>query len=127
VFEGNLLPVIREEIEYCIQTELPHHKGLCSRIRLNSSCSTIAYGQDNSIAEWTPLSIQEVAPRLIAIVMGRVLVGPGLNREEEWVNCVTQFVSNVYMGGVKLKGFSHFTRPFTARFLIPEIRRVWRH
>ena len=59
--------------------------------------------------------------------MGRVLVGPGLNGEEEWVNCVTQFVSGAYMGGVKLKGFSHFTRPFAARFLIPEIRRVWRH
>lgn len=81
----------------------------------------------NASAEWTPLSTQKVVPRLIAIIMGRVLVGPGLNREEEWVSSVTQFVADVYLGGLKLKQYSHFTRPFAARFLIPEIRRVWRH
>jgi hypothetical protein len=36
-------------------------------------------------------------------------------------------LADVYIGGLKLKSFSHFTRLFTARFLIPEIRRVWRH
>jgi cytochrome P450 len=81
----------------------------------------------NAIPEWTPLSIQRIVPKLIAIIIGRVLVGPELNRDEEWVGSITQFVSDVYLGGVKLKGYSHFYRPFAARFLVPEIRRVWRH
>jgi len=33
-------------------------------------------------------------------------------------------MADVYMGDLKLKGFNHFTRPFAARFLIPESRRV---
>ncbi|KAL9624639.1 MAG: hypothetical protein Q9160_001304 [Pyrenula sp. 1 TL-2023] len=59
--------------------------------------------------------------------MGRVFVGgSGLNRQESWVHTVTQFVEDVFAGGWKLKTYSHFTRPFAARFLVPEIRRVWR-
>ncbi|KAL3476752.1 cytochrome P450 [Aspergillus californicus] len=77
--------------------------------------------------EWTPVSIRELGRRLITITMGRILVGPCFNREDEWACTVTKFVSDVYIGGLKLKGFSHFTRPFAARFLVPEIRRVRHH
>lgn len=56
--------------------------------------------------------------------MGRVFVGPGLNRKEEWINNVTQFVDDVFAGGWKIKEYLHFARRFAARFLIPEIRQV---
>lgn len=75
-------------------------------------------------ATWTPANVQKLAPRLIAIIMGRVFVGPGLNRKEEWINSVTQFVDDVFAAGWKLKAYNHFARRFAARFLIPEIRRV---
>ncbi|KAL7939950.1 cytochrome P450 monooxygenase [Trichoderma barbatum] len=98
---GNLLPVLQEEIEYCFQNVLP-------------PCQ----------ATWTPGNIQKLAPRLIAIIMGRVFVGPDLNRNKEWVDNVIQFVDDVFAAGWKIKAYSHFARPFAARFLVAETRRV---
>lgn len=59
--------------------------------------------------------------------MGRVFVGPALNRNKEWLQTAIQFVDDVFAGGWKLKSYSLFMRPFAARFLVPEIRRVRKH
>ncbi|KAF5689449.1 cytochrome P450 monooxygenase [Fusarium circinatum] len=99
----DVLPAIQEEIEYCLRHELPDCKD-----------------------QWTPGNIQKIAPRLIAIIMGRVFVGPDLNRQPEWVNNVTQFVDDVFAAGWKIKAYSHFTRRFAARYLVAEVHRVRR-
>lgn len=36
-------------------------------------------------------------------------------------------MTDIYRGGARLREYSHFMRPLAARFLVPEIRRVWRH
>lgn len=64
--------------------------------------------------------------RLIVITIGRVFVGPGMNRNEEWIQASLDFVNGIFAGGWKLKRYSLFMRPFAARYLVPEIRQVWR-
>lgn len=59
--------------------------------------------------------------------MGRVFVGLTLNRNKEWLQTAIQFVGDVFTRGWKLKSYSLFMRLFAARFLVPEIRRVWKH
>lgn len=58
---------------------------------------------------------------------GRVFVGPELNRNEEWLHISSNFMMDIYIAGNALYKYSHFMRPFAARFLVPEIRKVWRH
>lgn len=67
-----------------------------------------------------------MAPKLVATVMGRAFVGSPLNRDPELLTTALQFVSDVFAGGWKLKWYNISLRPFAARFLIPEIWRVWK-
>ncbi|KAH6674963.1 cytochrome P450 monooxygenase [Halenospora varia] len=100
---GKLLPDLGREIEHAIKTELLDCK------------------------EWTPVTVFPKILRIVALVTGRAFVGPEMNRNEEWLHASTSFMMDVYMGGVKLRSYSHFMRPFAARFLVTEIRRVWKH
>jgi cytochrome P450 len=58
---------------------------------------------------------------------GRVFVGPDLNRNEEWLHTSSNFMMDIYIASNALYNYSHFMRPFAARFLVPEIRKVWAH
>lgn len=58
---------------------------------------------------------------------GRVFVGPDLNRNEEWLHTSSNFMMDIYIASNALYKYSHFMRPFAARFLVPEIRKVWAH
>lgn len=58
---------------------------------------------------------------------GRVFVGSDLNRNEEWLHASTSFMKDIYTAGNALYRYSHFLRPFAARFLVPEVRKVWAH
>jgi cytochrome P450 len=65
--------------------------------------------------------------RAVAIMTGRAFIGLELNRNEEWLHRSTSFMMDVYIAGAKLRQYSHFMRPFGARFLIPKIHQVWKH
>lgn len=40
--------------------------------------------------------------RLILITIGRVFVGPEMNRNEEWIQASLDFVNGMFAGGRKL-------------------------
>ncbi|KAL4767273.1 cytochrome P450 [Aspergillus nidulans var. acristatus] len=100
---ANLLPDLGKEVVYALQSEL-------------DGCD-----------DWTPRTVYPTILRVVALVTGRAFVGPELNRNEEWISTSSSFMTDIYRGGARLREYSHFMRPLAARFLVPEIRRVWRH
>ncbi|KAM5437369.1 hypothetical protein McanMca71_001018 [Microsporum canis] len=98
-----LFSELGDEIDYALKTELPECR------------------------DWTPITIQPKILRIVALVTGRVFVGPELNRNEEWLHTSSNFMMDIYIAGSALYKYSHFMRPFAARFLVPEIRKVWSH
>lgn len=69
----------------------------------------------------------QIILRVVCLVTGRAFVGPEMNRNEEWITASSGFMTDIYLGGARLREYSHFMRPLAARFLVPDIRRVWRH
>ncbi|KAI1281074.1 cytochrome P450 monooxygenase [Xylaria sp. FL0933] len=98
-----LLPELEEEISYALRTELPQCK------------------------DWTPVTIQPRILRIVALLTGRVFVGPELNRNEEWIATSCGFMKDIYVAGGAIFQYSHIMRPFAARFLVPAVKRVWAH
>ncbi|KAB2573491.1 Cytochrome P450 monooxygenase paxP [Lasiodiplodia theobromae] len=98
-----LLPIMADEIAKTFDEEMPGCK------------------------EFTPVTVYECLTRVAAILTGRVFVGAPLNRNEQWLDATIDFTHDVYIGGSKLRKWNYLLRPIVARFLVPEIRKVWKH
>lgn len=77
-------------------------------------------------ADFTPVEVYSCLKRIAAILTGRVFVGAPMNRNEKWIETSMDFTHDVYVGGSKLRKWHYLLRPIVARFLIPEIRKVWK-
>ncbi|KAH7028649.1 cytochrome P450 monooxygenase [Macrophomina phaseolina] len=97
-----LLPIMADEITRTFGEEMPECK------------------------EFTPVRVYDCLKRIAAILTGRVFVGAPLNRNEKWIKTSIDFTHDVYVGGSKLRKWHYLLRPVVARFLVPEIRKVWK-
>ncbi|KAH7357234.1 cytochrome P450 [Rhexocercosporidium sp. MPI-PUGE-AT-0058] len=76
----------------------------------------------NRNLDWTPVTAYGTVLRLICMILGRMSVGPSLNRNEEWIDISSEWTRNVFLSAVKLKMLPAFLRPIGSSF-IPEIRK----
>ncbi|MCJ1243273.1 hypothetical protein MMC30_000470 [Trapelia coarctata] len=64
--------------------------------------------------------------RIVALLSGRIFVGPALNRNEAWITSAINFTTDVFEGGRKIKMWHPLLRPI-AQYFIPEIRKIHAH
>ena len=84
-----------EECQYALQTELPASQ------------------------EWTSFVVSKSLLRIVALVSGRVFVGPELNRNEEWMDVCINFTLDLFAAGRALR-----SRSYLGKFLAVRLRRI---
>ena len=73
--------------------------------------------------EWQTFYMKDFALDLIARVGYRVLVGPELCREEEWLELAKTYAPVFYSGSLQLRLFPAFSRPLVQWF-IPSLKKL---
>ncbi|KAH0555796.1 hypothetical protein GP486_006260 [Trichoglossum hirsutum] len=96
------LPDITEELDYAFATEIPPTE------------------------EWKAVKLHPVLLRIVALVVGRVLVGPSINRVDDWLTASIDFTTDVFVGAMILRMCPSWLRP-VGQFFVPQIRRVHKH
>jgi cytochrome P450 len=64
--------------------------------------------------------------RIVALITGRLLVGPPINRNEAWLIASIDFTTDAFVGAMILRMFPPWLRP-VGQFFVPQIRRVHKH
>jgi cytochrome P450 len=96
---ARLNPVISQEVTEAIALEIPN------------------------CLDWTPVNINQKLLRIVAMVSGRIFIGPELCRDEKYVKAAINYTIDL-MGSVRaVQTLPHWQRWFRARWL-PEMRNV---
>ena len=95
------LPLLRAETSYAVSTTIGH------------------------CAEWKELKLHPSSLRMIALLTGRVFVGTGLSRNEEWINASIQTTVDTFTASFKLWEYHWAIRPIMA-CTMPEIQNIHR-
>ncbi|KAH8660702.1 cytochrome P450 [Tricladium varicosporioides] len=75
--------------------------------------------------DWTSIKVQPTMLRIIALLSGRVFVGPELNRNENFLKCIIGYTIDSFMAANKIRPYHPILRPFV-KSLVPEYRAVQR-
>jgi cytochrome P450 len=63
--------------------------------------------------------------RIVGLLAGRAFVGPGLNRNEEWLDAQIRYTIDLFMAAVKVRGYDSISKFFALSFRrIPEVNQV---
>ncbi|KAK8066512.1 cytochrome P450 [Apiospora hydei] len=76
--------------------------------------------------DWTPQMAFNPLLRVVAIVSGRVFLGPDLCRREEYIYASTMYTVDVFRAVSKVKAWNQFLKPI-AQFFIPELKTLSEH
>ncbi len=79
-----------------------------------------------SSADWTPVRINDVLLRVVAIVSGHAFVGPELCHREEYLTSAIDFTTDIVMAVPVLKRWPRWLRPL-ANYLEPQVEKVREH
>ncbi|KAF2492149.1 cytochrome P450 [Lophium mytilinum] len=96
---ARLTDAIDEEVKHGISTELPQS------------------------TDWTAIKLSPKLLRMVAMISGRVFIGPDNCRNESWIKIAVDYTLNVFTGQRAIKAWRPIWRPFVYRFL-PEIREI---
>lgn len=96
---ARLNPAIAEEVEDSIRSELP-------------PCD-----------DWTPININRKLLRIVALVSGRIFIGPELSRSEEYLDAAINYTIELMEARRALDAVRPLFRPFIGN-RIPEVRRL---
>ena len=96
-----LMPVITDELEYALQTQIP-------------TCQ-----------DWTSININRTLLHIISLVSGRIFVGLPLNRDEEWTNACINYTLDLFNAGRALRAKSYWGKVLAVKLgTVPEVVRV---
>lgn len=73
--------------------------------------------------DWTSLNINKSLLRVVAIVSGRIFIGPELYRKEPYIEAATQYTMELLAAQRAVKAIVPWLRPFLAPFL-PELKTL---
>ena len=90
---------------------------------LQSETQYAASASIGTCTDWKPIHIHPLALRLVAMLSGRVFVGPDLCRNEDWIQASIQTTVDTFSGAFKLWSYHWTLRPIMA-LMISEIRNV---
>ncbi|KAK0610797.1 cytochrome P450 [Immersiella caudata] len=72
---------------------------------------------------WTPVNINRILLRVVAMVSGRIFIGPDLCRSEEYLDAAINYTIEVMMARGEVDAMPAWKRPFLARSL-PAVKRL---
>ena len=72
------------------------------------------------------MSVYSTVARMVAIVSGRIFLGPELCREEQYIHASIHYTVDVFRAISELKKWSPWTR-FVGQYFIPELKTVFEH
>ncbi|CAI6341371.1 unnamed protein product [Periconia digitata] len=110
------------------------HKGLHKDLtkHLPSMFTDAKQGADNLIPtefpdckDWTTVKVYPSILRLVSRINTKILVGNGLDQNNDWVEISASYTRNIFLSSAKLRVFHPLLRP-AVQFFIPELRDVWR-
>lgn len=64
--------------------------------------------------------------RIICTVAGLVLVGPSLNRNEDWIDLSCNYTRDLFAGAARIRNWRPAFRWF-GKYFLPEIKRIRDH
>ena len=96
---GAVLDELREEAEHAFHKEV----GDCN--------------------QWTPITPSQAAVRIVALTFGRIFVGPGLNRNEVYLNNLVEFAAQNIKTAASMRRYPRWLRPI-AEHWDPEVKHV---
>lgn len=65
--------------------------------------------------------------RAIALISGRIFVGPSLNRNQQWIDTSTNFVLDLFKAGEVVRKWPPSLVPLAVKLhVIPEVEKVRR-
>lgn len=99
---GILVPLLKDELEYAIQADVPEAK------------------------DWTPIRINELTVAIVARISARIFVGSELCRNAEWLHLSIHFTKNLGWTRNILRLFPKLVRPIAARFM-PSYWRIYKN
>lgn len=75
--------------------------------------------------DWTEYVLYPKILRIVGLLAGRAFVGPGLNRNEEWLDAQVRYTIDLFMGAVKVRSYDSISKFFALNFhRIPEVNQV---
>jgi cytochrome P450 len=89
-------------VDECVKTELP-------------ACD-----------DWTPVVINKILLRIVAIASGNIFLGPELCRREEYLHASINYTIDVFAAVRALKKWPKVIRP-VARYFTPQLNRIKEH
>lgn len=101
---STLVPIVRDELQYALQKELPPCDG----------------------EDWVELNLMDVFPRIISRLVARVWIGPDRCRDEDWLLTTAQYTENLFITGTILRFVPKVLRPAIAPML-PTYRQLHRN
>jgi hypothetical protein len=79
-----------------------------------------------TLVDWTEVSLFEKLATIIALVTGRIFIGPEMNRDPEYMSCIIRYTVEVFMAAMALKNMNPWLRNLYARIgWVPEVNQVW--
>ncbi|CAK7237381.1 hypothetical protein SCUCBS95973_009939 [Sporothrix curviconia] len=75
---------------------------------------------------WTPVNINAVLLRMVAIISGHVFVGPELCRRPEYLDAAVNFTTDITMAVPIVKRWTKLIRPL-AKYFEPQLAKVQAH
>ncbi|CAK7235002.1 hypothetical protein SBRCBS47491_009142 [Sporothrix bragantina] len=79
-----------------------------------------------SCDDWTPVNINEVLLRMVAIISGHVFVGPELCRRPEYLDAAVNFTTDITVAVPIVKRWTKIIRPL-AKYFEPQLAKVQAH
>ncbi|KUI57329.1 Ent-kaurene oxidase [Cytospora mali] len=86
----------------------------------------ISYAFEGTVGkckDWTPVSPQAAVMRIIALVSGRIFVGPELNRNDIYLSNLVGFAVRTWMVTTSMRRYPKWLRPL-AQYWNPEVGKV---
>lgn len=92
---GSIMPQLQQELEFALETELP----------------------DCHADGWVSINVQDLLARLVGRLSARVLAGPELCRNEEWLSASVKHSGHAFATSMTLRMFPGWIRPIVAPFI----------
>ena len=98
---NRLNPTLAEEVAHTIRSEMP------------AECDK----------DWHPVNINNKLVRMVAIISGRIFVGPELCHSEEYIDMAINYTLDLMHVRTRVENLKPWLRPFLANFL-PETKKL---
>lgn len=114
---GKYLEAVRKEFDYALEMEIPEAAGMRSPNVYSCECRT-----DNQ-KDWTSIDVQLMVQKLLARLVGKMIVGKPACRSPEWMDLAEHFTEDFVTASIIMRLLPKWMHPILTD-LIPQRRRL---